>query len=225
MPDKLIINNENVALGPLIKIIEGDIEKDTITPDGLDKINSVIESIYAFAYFDVEKHGHLVMPRISSVNRDGIDAMATTEFVNDCLIYYVLDGVHFTQSLTTQYLKRKKISLEWLHDVSLLNLNKVEIHKVQNAHADDGSAVIISETDSYDASRILFPDLYLKYFDYFRGQFFATIPSRDMLIMFRGKKTLYDRVMASVHKIFIESKQHSITDKPFLVTLDGVAGT
>jgi len=183
------------------------------------------EALYDFDYVR-EK----IFPRIQSrkiireLNTNGI---AYTDWVNDCIITYVIDFPSMTISVNRDQVNGWKTNMDELHDIALDNLrDTMESIDFEYFELKNGlEAIILKTEDGYDASRIITPELFQEVSARFGGDFYVGIPARDMLFAIPANhmnKKLLNRVKRGMMKEY-NHLPYPITSKLFYVTLDGVA--
>jgi len=169
-------------------------------------------------------------PRIqhkSIFNEIDSNSIAYTDWVNDCVICYVMDYPQMTVSVSTEQLVYWDLDIDDIHKVALHNLSKtmnnIEVQYVTMKDQDE--AIVISTEDGYDASRILTTELYEAIASQFHGDFYVGLPSRDILFAVPVKGTsssFLKKVKMNMVKDY-RSLPYPITPSLFYVTMDGVA--
>lgn len=171
-----------------------------------------------------------IMPRIQPESIFGHldrEMVVHQPFVNETVVLYVIDLPHLTYSITVEQMLQWGMDVEDIDQLARRNLvgyaPELEVRFVE---ADNGGrAAIVAEHDGYDASRLLLGDLYRRLAPHLGGSFYVATPARDTFVAvsaspdnFLGK--IHEQVGRDFHRL-----PYPITDRFFLVTLDGIAGT
>lgn len=96
--------------------------------------------------------------------------------------------------------------------------------ELQALAGEDGKprAIIIAQGDSYDASRLMLPELYNKLSEVLGENLLVGIPNRDfMIVLTADDEELVENVSSQV-KIDAETRPYSISGKLYKLTKDGV---
>jgi hypothetical protein len=86
----------------------------------------------------------------------------------------------------------------------------------------EGRLIIVDTDDNLASSRILHPDLHKLFSGPLGSPFMAAIPCRDTLVLYSNRREFKQRIARRVKKDYAASA-YQITEKPFLVTRDGIA--
>ena len=148
-------------------------------------------------------------------------------FVNDTVVLYVIDMPHLTVSITVEQAIRWGVEMDEIDRVARQNLDsyshELKIRLVESEGG--GRAAIFAEHDGYDASRLLLGNLHGKLAPMLGGNFLVATPARDAFVaLSEDPADFAHKVHARVEQDF-KRLPYPITDKFFLVTMDGVAGT
>lgn len=171
-----------------------------------------------------------VMPRIqpeSLLEELGREHVAHIPFVNDTVIVFVVDLPDMTVTLSTEQLIRWKIEPEELEEVAKANLSsfttEIEARLVESSEG--GRAAVLTTKDGYDASRLLLDGLYERLSPKLGCDFLVATPARDVFVaMTQAPHQFVQRVQERAERDFM-TMPYPITDRLFIVTRDGVAGT
>lgn len=171
-----------------------------------------------------------VMPRIqpdSIFDHLAPEQVAHLPYVNDTSIVYVLDMPQMTVSITTEQMLRWGVDVEELDQIARENLRRYapELNFRVVTTDDGGRAMILTEQDGYDASRLLLTGLFLDLAPRLGGDFFVATPSRDMLLAMSTAPEPFISKLQGRIDIDFARLPYPITNRLFYVTRDGVAGT
>jgi uncharacterized protein YtpQ (UPF0354 family) len=148
-------------------------------------------------------------------------------FVNDTSVIYVIDMPHVTVSITVEQMLRWGMDVDEVDRHARRNLRsltpRLEVKMVDGE--DGGRAALLIEHDGYDASRLLLNDLYRALAPEMGGVFLVATPARDSFVAITSQpEDFADRMQMRVTADF-KRLPYPITDRYFLVTQDGIAGT
>ncbi len=171
-----------------------------------------------------------LMPRIQpSSIFDHLDneLVVHQPFVNDTVLLYVIDMPFVTVSITVEQMMRWGIDIDAIDRIARRNLKQVtprlSVRFVQSEAG--GKAAIFLEHDGYDASRLLLDNLYNFLAPEMGGNFYVATPARDTFVAVTpDPEPFADEMHHRVERDF-QRLPYPITDKYFLVTQDGIAGT
>ncbi|MCA9310008.1 MAG: DUF1444 family protein [Phycisphaerales bacterium] len=171
-----------------------------------------------------------VMPRIQP---DTIfdhlvrEQVAHIPYVNETSIVFVLDMPHMTVSITTEQMVRWGIDVDELDRIARENLLRYspELNFRVVTTDDGGRAMILTEQDGYDASRLLLHGLFSDLAPRLGGDFYVATPSRDMLLAMSTAPEPFISKLKGRIDIDFARLPYPITNRLFYVTRDGVAGT
>jgi uncharacterized protein YtpQ (UPF0354 family) len=147
------------------------------------------------------------------------------QLISGLAVAYAIDGERSITYIPPKLFQSWSISLDELHDAALANLaRRSETLSAQAAEDEEGrvSMIIVQVMDGYDASRILLPGLHGRLREYLGSPFLAGIPNRDILLCVRNDPDTVERVGPQVAHDY-RTMPHSISDRLFLVTADGIA--
>ncbi|MHC4947889.1 MAG: DUF1444 family protein, partial [Planctomycetota bacterium] len=155
------------------------------------------------------------------------EQVAHVPFVNETVIVFVIDMPQMTVSITIEQLIRWGLEPEDLDQIARENLSRyapdLEIQLVDSSEG--GRAAIVSAQDGYDAARLLLHSLYERLAPELHGDFYVATPARDMfLALTYDPPDFVDRLTRRIHMDY-RRMPYPITDRLFVVTRDGVAGT
>jgi uncharacterized protein YtpQ (UPF0354 family) len=205
---------EEVIRNYLVRLVEGDAIASTATPWIVAKT--------------------IILPRIQPISifeKLDRDCVLHQPFVNECVILYVLDFPHEMVSLTTEQRDRWGVTTEVVDQIARTNLiarnkslNKFpEVQFVDSAEG--GCAAIMAEQDGYDAARILLPDLHENLRGRLGANFHVYLPARDMFLAISDRPADFIARMEKRIRKDYERLPYPISDKAFIATADGIAGT
>lgn len=148
-------------------------------------------------------------------------------FVNDTVVVYVLDMPHMTISLTVEQMVKWNLTVDEIDSIARANLRMyVPDLRIRFLRPEmGGRAAVFAENDGYDASRLLLDNLFPRLAPELGGNFWVATPARDTFVAMTAEP---DRLHVTMHeKVETEFRRlpYPITDRYFLVTMDGVAGT
>lgn len=200
----------------------------------LDCIQQYVAGVFDSEYKAVntmnwEQAAPKIMPRIQHdciFSHISQELVAHVPWVNDCSVVFIIDLPKTTVSVTREQVLRWGVGIDTLEQAAIKNLVNFapDFRTVEATGNTGGHSVIFTEQDSYDAARILLPDLYRQLAPKLGGDFFVGLPYRDLLVAFSRQP---DDMVARVR----QRMQHDhtrmpypITPKLFYVTRDGIAG-
>ncbi|MDX2115757.1 MAG: DUF1444 family protein [Planctomycetota bacterium] len=228
-PKEMIVNGRRLDLDNLLRLVA------TNPTRGTEIVEQYLEHLFdeealsaAGMPWDIAKTR--VMPRIqpnSIFKHLSQELVAHVPFVNDTSVVFVLDMPYMTVSVTTEQMIRWGLTAEELDEVARENLKRYtpELEFRVMDSAEGGHAVLLTNQDGYDASRLLLSELFLKLAPEMGGDFLVATPSRDMfLALSAGPAPFLNRVRTRVEHDYLRLP-YPITNRLFYVTRDGVAGT
>jgi len=171
-----------------------------------------------------------IMPRIHHekiFQKLDRDMLAYVPFVNDTVIVFVQDLKSMIATLKMEDVKKWGITLETLEDTARANLDarSSDLEVTLAKGHDDKQVAVFAQQDGYDSARLLLLDLHECLAPMFGGDFYVSIPSRDMFMAFPTKpRSLVARIKDAMKRNY-EGSSHPITPDLFYVTRDGIAGT
>lgn len=226
---ELIINGRHLGLENLYRMVLYDPDRGVeIVEEYLDHL--LEGEIVSSTTFPLDIAKYRIMPRIQPMSIfEHLDSeqVAYTPFVNDTVILYVYDMPHVTVSITTEQLIKWGIEVEELDNLARANLyeyrDKLSLKMIEPSKG--GRAIIFSEQDGYDASRLLLRNLYQRLAPQLGDQFLVATPSRDTFLAVTAEPSdLVERIHSRISTDF-RRLPYPITNRYFVVTLDGIAGT
>jgi uncharacterized protein YtpQ (UPF0354 family) len=225
----LRVDGREFDLSNLYKIVQ------SVPENGVELVQDYLERILEGARisdlalpFSVAKSK--IMPRIqprSIFNRLDEQRIAHLPFVNDTVLFYVIDLPRTTVSISVEQIMRWGLSIEDIDIIARKNLDtyapELEVKLVESN--DGGRAAVISVRDGYDAARLLLGTLHQRLAPALNGDFLVATPCRDaFLAISDGPSNFVNRFLKRVKSDY-RRMPYPITDSFFLVTLDGIAGT
>lgn len=228
-PRELIVNGRRLDLENLIRLVATSPDRGTeIVEQYLDHLFDEESLSAASMSWDVARSR--VMPRIQPVSifqHLSEELVAHVPYVNDTVVVFVLDLPYMTISITTEQMIRWGLTVEELDDVSRRNLKtytpELELRALDSAEG--GHALLLSNQDGYDASRLLLDTLFERLAPEMGGDFLVATPSRDMFLALTPRPAEFvGRVRSRVDQDY-QRLPYPITPRLFYVTRDGVAGT
>ncbi|MEQ8844051.1 MAG: DUF1444 family protein [Phycisphaerales bacterium] len=228
-PTELLIDGRRLDLDNLRRLVTTD------PPRGVEIVEQYLEHLFdeeamSVAAMPWQMARTRIMPRIQPeaiFDRLSREHVAHTSYVNDTVIVYVLDMPHMTISVTTEQMIRWGLDAEGLDAVARENLRRYtpELEFRMVSAEDGGRAMILTQQDGYDASRLLLDDLFMDLAPRLGGDFLVATPSRDMLLAIStSPEPFIHRLQGRIDQDFARLP-YPITNRLFYVTRDGVAGT
>ena len=228
-PREMIVNGRRLDLENLARLVRSNEDR------GLEIVEQYLDHL-----FDDESLGAgalpwdlakmKIMPRIQPVTifqHLSQELVAHVPFVNDTVVVFVIDMPYMTVSVTTEQMIRWGVSVEELDELARTNLRRyspaLEFRTLESQEG--GRAVLLTNQDGYDASRLLLDRLFEKLAPEMGGDFYVATPSRDMfLALTQDPQPFVLRVQHRVDQDYMRLP-YPITNRLFYVTRDGVAGT
>jgi uncharacterized protein YtpQ (UPF0354 family) len=140
-------------------------------------------------------------------------------------VAYAIDSDRTITYIPRRQFDKWGVSIDQLHEAAIANLvtrsSRLEVQAGQDAEGRVG-ILLIQTLDGYDASRLLLPTLHQQFREHLGSPFLAAIPNRDILVCCRNDPAMLDRVRQQAAHDF-QSMPHSLTERLFLVTADGIA--
>lgn len=228
-PKELIVNGRRLDLENLLRLV-------ATTPDrGSEIVEQYLEHLFddeslsaASMPWDLAKAR--IMPRIQPMTifeHLSQELVAHVPYVNDTVVVFVIDMPCMTVSVTTEQVVRWGLTIDELEHTARRNLLKytpeIEIRAMDAAEG--GHAILLTNQDGYDASRLLLESLFEKLAPEMGGDFLVATPSRDMFLALTPKPEKFvSKVRSRVEQDYLRLP-YPITNRLFYVTRDGVAGT
>jgi uncharacterized protein YtpQ (UPF0354 family) len=228
-PKEMIVNGRRLDLDNLARLVRTNEDR------GLEIVEQYLDHLFddeslnaASLPWDLAKAK--IMPRIQPVTifqHLSQELVAHVTYVNDTVIVFVIDMPHMTVSVTTEQMVKWGLSPDELDEVARKNLRRyspaLEFRSLESQEG--GRAILLTNQDGYDASRLLLDRLFEKLAPEMGGDFYVATPSRDMfLALTPDPEPFVCRVKSRVDQDYIRLP-YPITNKLFYVTRDGVAGT
>ncbi len=171
-----------------------------------------------------------IMPRIQPVsifNHLDQEQVAHIPFVNDTVIVFVIDMPQMTVSITVEQMIHWGLQADDLDAIARENLARYtpdfEVQIVDSSEG--GRAAIVAVQDGYDAARLLLGTLHSRLAPALHGDFYVATPARDMFLALSCDPDKFvERLQQRVDTDY-KRMPYPITNKLFVVTQDGVAGT
>ena len=228
-PLDLILNGKHLGLDNLYRMVQHQ-------PDqGLEIVENYIERLIegdalSAMPLPLSVAKPRIMPRIQPLSIfEHLDReqVAHVPFVNDTVIVFVMDMPQMTVSITVEQLVRWGLQSEDLDVIARENLARyapdLQIQLVDSNEG--GRAAIVARQDGYDAARLLLGKLHHRLAPELHGDFYVATPSRDMFLALScDPDEFVDRLRKRV-AIDYKRLPYPITNRLFVVTRDGVAGT
>lgn len=228
-PKELIVNGRRLDLENLLRLVATNPDRGSeIVEQYLDHLFDQ-ESMSATAMpWDLAKTK--IMPRIQPVSifqHLSQELVAHIPYVNETVVVFVIDMPYMTVSITTEQMIRWGLTVEELDELARKNLRRytpsLEFRALDSIEG--GHALVLSNQDGYDASRLLLEKLFERLAPEMGGDFLVATPSRDMFLALTPNPDVFvhrvkNKVDADYHRL-----PYPITNRLFYVTRDGVAGT
>jgi uncharacterized protein YtpQ (UPF0354 family) len=226
-PLELTIENRRVDLDDLRRAIFASKENQpAIMKRFVDAFLGALRLEQTPMPFDVAQPH--ILPRIAPLKffrGRRADQLATQPFVNDTVIFYLLDLMNSVAPVSLEQLIRWGVSVEEIDTVARENLMDYEPElELRVFHSDEGAAAVFNTGDGYDASRLLLGHLHEQLAPELGREFLVAIPTRDVFIAFSLEHDgfghrLHRRIRRDYRRL-----PYPITEDLFLVARDGVAG-
>ncbi|MCW5849777.1 MAG: DUF1444 family protein [Anaerolineae bacterium] len=148
--------------------------------------------------------------------------IARQPLVGDLSIVYVADTPTSMRFLTDEDIAKNKLTLAQLHELTLANLARKIANTGYMVAGEGARTLLISQSrDSYDAARILLPDLRTQAVQYLGGgRLLFGIPNRDFLIMLSDQDTEFVAEIAAQVARDYESQPHPLSPRLYTI-VDG----
>jgi uncharacterized protein YtpQ (UPF0354 family) len=150
--------------------------------------------------------------------------LLTREWLADVLICYAIRRENLFRFVTGWDVNRWGLTDELLHAEALKNLVGLSWPRalVGARTSRTGRVIVVDPNDNLGSSRLLHPELHKLFAGLLGSPFWAAIPCRDRLVLYSDRRELKQRLGRRVRKDHSDSA-YPITDRPFLVTRDGIA--
>ena len=149
----------------------------------------------------------------------------TQEWLQDVLICYVIKSKNMFRFVTGWDVNRWGLTTDQLQEQAMQNLAALPWPRQlmgARGQQNEGRLIIVDTDDNLASSRILHPDLHKLFSGPLGSPFMAAIPCRDTLVLYSNRREFKQRIARRVKKDYAASA-YQITEKPFLVTRDGIA--
>lgn len=200
--------------------------RETILSDFVEKIATKSDEVFAYATWDEIREAVLpVLKPREYVRPDGpTKSLTYSEWLDDVIVCYVINGAKSLRFITDWDLNRWEIDRERLHEVAIENLGQLEWpERMEGSRSPGGGRLIlVCPNDNFAASRLLHPELHRLMSGPLKSPFLAGVPDRDTLVVFSNRRPLKKRIAQQVKKDYDKSG-YPITPRLFLVTPDGIA--
>lgn len=147
-----------------------------------------------------------------------------SEWLDEIVICYVINTTSSFRFITSWDLERWEIDQDALHEQAIENLAALPWPDQLQASEQPGvgRTILVHTADSFDASRLLHPELHMLFSQLLGSPFLAAIPDRDTFVTFTDEPSIRDEIGQTVNKDHAESP-YPISARLFLVTPDGIA--
>ncbi len=225
----LTINGRRLDLQSLYRMVRYDADRGVeIVEHFLDHFMEGEAASSLPLPFDLAKQR--LMPRIqpaSIFEHLDRELVVHQPFVNDTVLLYVIDMPYVTVSITVEQMIKWGMDADGIDQLARENLKtfspQLAVRFIEPK--DGGRAAIFLEHDGYDASRLLLENLHRLMAPEMGGDFYVATPARDTFVAVTpDAEHLVEEIHQRVEKDF-KRLPYPITDKYFLVTQDGIAGT
>ena len=141
------------------------------------------------------------------------------DWIGDVKICYALRSKNIFRFVTDW-----ETNNDAVHQIAIDNLARLTWpSRLEGSRQHDGGRVVLVLTDdSLSSSRLLHPDLHKLFSGPLGSPFYAGIPDRDTLVLYSNRRSLKQRIGRRLTKD-CRTSAYPISDKPFLVTADGIA--
>jgi uncharacterized protein YtpQ (UPF0354 family) len=159
------------------------------------------------------------------VRPDGPTArLVSREWLGDVIICYAIQGAKTFRFVIDLDLNRWGMDTDQLHELSIENLARLPWpERIEGSGPANQRVAIVSTRDSFDAARLLHPELHDLFSQVLGSPFLAGVPDRDTLVVFTARnRRLRKRIATQLKKDFGRAA-YPISPHPYLVTRDGIA--
>ncbi len=148
--------------------------------------------------------------------------LAQRPFTTDLTVVYVADSPQSMRFLTEADVTKNGWTVDQLHEVALENLARKASQTGFMMAGEPPRLLIISQSrDSYDAARILLPDLQEQIAAHVPGRLLFGIPNRDFLVMLGDEDPEFVREIAANVRNDYQGQPYPLSPKLYRVE-DGV---
>jgi len=150
--------------------------------------------------------------------------LLTQDWLADVVICYVIKSKKFFRFVTGWDVNRWGTTAADLHELAIANLARLSWpSKMPGSSSKNlGRVIIVDCEDGLASSRLLHPDLHRLFRGPLGSPFWAGIPDRNTLVVFSDRRPLKKKIDKKLAKD-CRSSAYPITERPFLVTADGIA--
>ncbi len=226
---EMLIDGRHLALENLYRMVLNDPDRGVeIVEQFLDHLMEGEEAANVLLPFDLAKPR--IMPRIqpeSIFQHLDSQLVVHQSFVNDTVVLYVIDMPHLTVSITVEQMLKWGTDVEEIDSLARRNLAAYsEELKLRIIEAGNGGrAAVFQENDGYDASRLLLGSLHGRLAPVLGSNFLVAAPARDAFLAVTADPQEFAQRIHQRVEIDYKRLPYPITDRFFLVTMDGIAGT
>ncbi len=226
---EMLIDGRHLALENLYRMVLNDPDRGVeIVEQFLDHLMEGEEAANVLLPFDLAKPR--IMPRIQPESIfQHLDAQLVVHqpFVNETVVLYVIDMPHLTVSITVEQMLKWGADVEEIDSLARRNLAAYsEELKLRIIEASSGGrAAVFQENDGYDASRLLLGSLHGRLAPVLGPNFLVAAPARDAFLAVTSNPEDFAQRVHQRVEIDYKRLPYPITDRFFLVTMDGIAGT
>lgn len=226
---EMLIDGRHLALENLYRMVLNDPDRGVeIVEQFLDHLMEGEEAANVLLPFDLAKPR--IMPRIQPESIfQHLDSQLVVHqpFVNETVVLYVIDMPHLTVSITVEQMLKWGADVEEIDSLARRNLAAYsEELKLRIIEASSGGrAAVFQENDGYDASRLLLGSLHGRLAPVLGPNFLVAAPARDAFLAVTSNPEEFAQRVHQRVEIDYKRLPYPITDRFFLVTMDGIAGT
>lgn len=226
---EMLIDGRHLALENLYRMVLNDPDRGVeIVEQFLDHLMEGEEAANLPLPFDLARPR--IMPRIQPESIfQHLDSQLVVHqpFVNDTVVLYVIDMPHLTVSITVEQMLKWGTEVEEIDALARRNLAAYsEELKLRIIEAGNGGrAAVFQENDGYDASRLLLGSLHGRLAPVLGSNFLVAAPARDAFLAVTADPEEFALRIHQRVEIDYKRLPYPITDRFFLVTMDGIAGT
>jgi len=226
---EMLIDGRHLALENLYRMVLNDPDRGVeIVEQFLDHLMEGEEAASLPLPFDLARPR--IMPRIQPESIfQHLDSQLVVHqpFVNETVVLYVIDMPHLTVSITVEQMLKWGTDVEEIDAAARRNLSSYsEELKLRIIEAGNGGrAAVFQENDGYDASRLLLGSLHGRLAPVLGTNFLVAAPARDAFLAVTADPEEFAQRIHQRVEIDYKRLPYPITDRFFIVTMDGIAGT
>jgi len=226
---EMLIDGRHLALENLYRMVLNDPDRGVeIVEQFLDHLMEGEEAASLPLPFDLARPR--IMPRIQPESIfQHLDSQLVVHqpFVNETVVLYVIDMPHLTVSITVEQMLKWGTDVEEIDRAARRNLSSYsEELKLRIIEAGNGGrAAVFQENDGYDASRLLLGSLHGRLAPVLGTNFLVAAPARDAFLAVTADPEEFAQRIHQRVEIDYKRLPYPITDRFFIVTMDGIAGT